>query len=563
MPLVESDPLLHVFVDVRPPVYECQATDVADVDETPRPAINPDGPDAPFWWAGPILTFALSHRQLGYLTGLDGKCLVYASDASGADAPMFALKGLAESLRDFGVRLKVVHRFASEALGPGGNIGRSFLMLNHTPEILFTDMCTRKHIGSDFISGKKVPTPRAQIYVAGWVCVDSCSFNRSAKPLDLQVTTESGSSSKTLEASLFYVRTFRPALTILEHLYRVNTVEMVVRELRKIDGFAVEAFVISTQDFGMLTTRARLFIIAVDLKQCSLRSPIASRVHTLDACARCMPKFTLADFNDERAQQLVERMPAQVFDERGVPEAHHAVRTTLRLKHNLDVPTPSEMAAPPDGSPGQAACLPSREQDLINFHQWILRKVMGLDPMVHYFLWDISNNIEYQFSKHLSKVGVCPCFLTIHKIWPTKAQELVNGVQKMRIMGFPKTIVNAGAVEYGGKLHDACITDHGFHHLAGNTIAVSILGALFATALAEIDFERTRGPPGMKDNSSETAIVVGAMSATSTFYGGDKTFDKAANIKRYGFDPHTIDADPQLKNKRRRKVSMVVLVACG
>mmetsp|Transcript_80113 Transcript_80113/g.248625 ORF Transcript_80113/g.248625 Transcript_80113/m.248625 type:complete len:529 (+) Transcript_80113:55-1641(+) len=511
----------------------------------PGPAVD-DG-----WWSRPIL-YSMSPRQLENLRSLHGATCSYGSDASGADAPMMALRGLRYDLRDtYGIQIDVDHQFASEAPGAEGNLGRSFLLLNHKPRALFTDVCARRHSGFDLLTATEMTTVKVDIYVAEWVCVDICSYNRSAKPLGMRLADSSGMTSNTLHASLQYIKSYSPKVTILQHLYRVNTVKQVLRELRSTPGFAVEAFVANASDFNMLTSRVRLFVVALDLRQCALRTPMSEWTETLNGIARMMPRFDIADLEDDVSRRLMEDSDnhVQPFVESKLPSLHQANRETLRMMNNLDVPTGEDMASSSWGSPGRAATLPPREQDVINFHVWLAREVVLRDPAKYNFLWGISNIIEYTCSKSLQNVGLCPCFLTSHRIWSTRGQRLVSGLGKMRIMGFPKHVEVQGEVQYLGASHQVALSDGAVHLLAGNTIAIPVIAALLGLVLAEVDFGSCRGPPGPKDNVSEDAFVIGAM------HSAPVTDNVNPDFFHLGVDVTTVTAHPMVKvaAKKRRK----------
>ena len=79
--------------------------------------------------------------------------LKIASDCSGTDAPVFALRK-SKYIIKHGVAIK--HKWASD-ISPAA---RTFIEMNHEPQRIFDDMCTRKH-------GK---LPRVDIYFNGFPC---------------------------------------------------------------------------------------------------------------------------------------------------------------------------------------------------------------------------------------------------------------------------------------------------------------------------------------------------------------------------------------------------------
>jgi hypothetical protein len=103
--------------------------------------VHPDDVDTPPWhaeWTVPMVNI-LSNIPGNTLGFLDNVVLDYAGDCSGAEAPLWALNGILETLRNLsGINVTARHMFSSEH--PKNQAAKTFLQLNHKPMHLFNDM---------------------------------------------------------------------------------------------------------------------------------------------------------------------------------------------------------------------------------------------------------------------------------------------------------------------------------------------------------------------------------------------------------------------------------------
>ena len=150
----------------------------------------------------------------------------YGDDCSGAKAPYEALCQLVTRLCHEGIAsVPIEDMFASECPGPDGDGPRAFIEAHLSPEIMFdtvhrgTDAC-----GMNLRTGKCVLIPtNIIVYCAGWVCRDVSTMNCHRRPLlpgyhRKVVAGKARASSQTLDSSMQYIKTFRPAIALLENI---------------------------------------------------------------------------------------------------------------------------------------------------------------------------------------------------------------------------------------------------------------------------------------------------------------------------------------------------------
>ena len=128
-------------------------------------------------------------------------------------------------------------------------------------------MTTRRRKGKNHYTEQWVETPtNLQYYVSGFTCVDQSAENRtSLKPLQLQVTKESGSSTRTFLASLAYIRAYSPDRFVLENPYRHHTVETVRKCIQDLHNYLVVIFVVNSKSCGVPCSRPRMYVVGVNV----------------------------------------------------------------------------------------------------------------------------------------------------------------------------------------------------------------------------------------------------------------------------------------------------------
>ena len=137
---------------------------------------------------------------------------------------------------------------------------------------MFRDMTKRGANGYCDYAGQHVDTPSCDIYFAGTECKDVAHSNRFPKKLDLE--HGEGRSSKTLKASLNYIARFQPAIVVLEDSYKKQVIEVMQREMRKLNIYDFEVFRLDPSSFKLKQTRRRAIACGVNLRKVLLRSPI-------------------------------------------------------------------------------------------------------------------------------------------------------------------------------------------------------------------------------------------------------------------------------------------------
>ena len=217
------------------------------------------------WWTDAIVGVVDVDSAEHMRTTLAGMTLSYASDCTGSNGAIFALHGLAEAFAEnFGVNFSIDHAFASEIDASEGDSARAFIQANHPPRIMFRDMVKRGAKGHCDYAGQQVETPGCDIYFAGTECKDVASSNRYPKKLDLE--HGEGRSSTTLRASLQYIARFQPAVVLLEDSYKKEVIEVMQREMRKMNVYDFVVFRMDPASFKLKQTRRRAIACGVNLK---------------------------------------------------------------------------------------------------------------------------------------------------------------------------------------------------------------------------------------------------------------------------------------------------------
>ena len=159
--------------------------------------------------------------------------ITVGTDATGANAPIFAFLGLLQELSLRKIHIRVAVPFSSEAPGPHGDPPRSFQLRNHPAQTCHVDMCKRHRTAHDAWTDARVPLVQVRLYIAGFECHDFCSHNRWRKALDITSLSEPlsdgvGESTKTLYAALQYDYNYPSAVTVIQNTYKKLTVKFLL-----------------------------------------------------------------------------------------------------------------------------------------------------------------------------------------------------------------------------------------------------------------------------------------------------------------------------------------------
>ena len=132
---------------------------------------------------------------------------------------------------------------------------------------MFDDMTTRGHEGKHHYTAQLVETPKnLQWYVSGFTCVDQSAENRtSQKPLQLHVTEDSGSSTRTLLASFAYIRNYSPDRFVLENPHRRHTVQTIRSCIKDLHNYLVVMFVVNSKSCGAPCSRPRMYVVGINV----------------------------------------------------------------------------------------------------------------------------------------------------------------------------------------------------------------------------------------------------------------------------------------------------------
>ncbi|CAK0795039.1 unnamed protein product [Prorocentrum cordatum] len=420
--------------------------------------------------------------------------LTYGSDATGANAPFEALRCIRKAMqtREADASFGVHHEFASEDPSKKGDSKRAFILANGPePDVLFADMCARGATGVT-IDGGRFSSKSVNIYVAGFECHDLCALNRHAKPLDIE-DADAGSSSQTLKASFEYIERRAPSVVILENLNRKNTVKVILQYFAdNFPHYEIDAFALDNLQFGLPSSRERLYVVAVNLEKVTLFKKILdwegdlnNMVAELTHDRFGVETFFFEDDHPE-VQRLFEHLVC-VSEGRHFKKAskdtewaieHDEVRRTLRSVHLLDVPDDTAAWYRSTGDDAWFNLLQVRQQDMLSLHAWVAKEVLNIDISSVLFIWDLTVSMAYPQDKDLSKAGRMPCVLRHHDYWLSTKRRLVCGAELLSLQGFAHNVCLGG-------LTNAELSD-----LAGNTMGVPVVGSLLACLLANAKFEQ-------------------------------------------------------------------------
>jgi site-specific DNA-cytosine methylase len=349
--------------------------------------------------------------------------------------------------RGYGVEIKSRYISGSEAPGAAGEAARKFLLLNHKPEIMCTDMCnrTREGRGFDHYSKQWLRPDAPDDYAAGFECKDITMANTAnPKALDETLTPTSGRSTRTLHASLEFIMLFLPPAVLLENVWRPGIIPIIRRLFKlKLPMYACCVFAVDSINFGVGTCRKRTIIIGVNLSKATIVRPMTAWGRTLRSIAAKMraaqpptDSYLLPDTHIE-----VTSLASAMVD-RGRPWAksrqrHSAVRARLARVLKAKIPPPRGLPPMEDGTNSEwLQKLTRRSRDVLFLHILIAVRLLGTSPRKHSLVWDLHTNINFTRYKNVFMAGVVPTIQCSHVYWHTARQRVLTGLELLFRQGF-------------------------------------------------------------------------------------------------------------------------------
>ena len=425
-----------------------------------------------------------------WLSRQAGVSIRYANDCTGANAPLFALQELSNSLEDVaGQGLAITHAFSSEIGGPEGDPARAFLRANDEPEVLFRDMTKRSDVGWCDIAQTWRTVEGCDIYFAGTECKDASSANRW--PVEIDLESSSGRTSITMAASFDYVRKEEPPIVMLEEVWNTALIHIMQNNMRSIGKYDFEVFGACPSAWKRRQTRRRIIGIGVNLRKATLRKPVAKWLPFVQAVCDAMVEEDLDCFLLQDDDEYLEEVKVEMCCRRhgssnddNWHNLHASNRSALRILHCLDVPEPLQLREEMRQiyTLGSLYLTP-REEDYFNLHAWILREVCGHSGRDDHYMWDVSVSDMYPANKNPERCGTAPCFLCNHIVVDTKKDRPIFGKEKLFIHGFPRHVKTGG------------LDDQQLGQLAGNTVTIEVVGTFLAAALLHVRFHAPHGSP--------------------------------------------------------------------
>lgn len=433
--------------------------------------------------------------------------ITYGSDCSGIDSPRWALSQLVEALQvRHRKKLKLVYEFASEAPGKEGLWQKRLLLLNDPPpRILYDDMLARgEEEGPDFVNGGHCEVPRVQWYTGGFECQDLSNLNVSRKSLSLNITEESGMSSRTLSQSLKYIKSKRPAFVVLENVSKKKTGEIVCAELTQM-GYICCCLFANSSSYGVPQSRSRLYVAAVCADQVHVEHGPLQWIQWLQEISTraVAPPFSsymlpnddglvqnfLADRqkHPKTQQEIIESL------EKGASwpkcfEKHQEARSCIQTMLGKKVPSCRQLFKKYANE--WSKTLPAREQDVLYLHLFVLEQHRGRPDFP--VIWDLTHNVTFAAWKEEQYEEKLPCLLRKHRYYHCGQQRLILGCELLRGQGFPKSIKTSGRVvaardpDFSDPDHNTVcdVPDAQLNSIAGNTISVPVVGSIMACMMA-------------------------------------------------------------------------------
>lgn len=198
--------------------------------------------------------------ELRWVNGLTDRLRV-ATDCSGLDAPIFALRALG---------LKHKHVFCSDI----DSAALRFLAQNSDAETTFTDISKRDVAFA----------AECDLYVAGFPCQSFSNMNCQKKSSDAR--------KELWRHCLEYIRSKRPSAFVLENVRALLTVDSgeiwrsISTALDELEGYHWEHKIIDAKEQGSPQSRARLYVVGAregqDLFNVAFPEPIPLEVSCMD-----------------------------------------------------------------------------------------------------------------------------------------------------------------------------------------------------------------------------------------------------------------------------------------
>ncbi len=183
---------------------------------------------------------SLRSRLLQVFRAMVVKCRV-ATDCSGTDAPLYALEACS-LVR--GGRLRIAHRWSSD----NNETARQFIMANHAPETLLSDMVSRAHS----------ELRKLDLYFVGFPCQAFSALGRQRGLKDPR--------AKTYRAVIATLRECRIRAFVLENVANLvghdkgRALRKILRDLETAGpGYKVVWRVYRSSDFGLPQRRSRIY----------------------------------------------------------------------------------------------------------------------------------------------------------------------------------------------------------------------------------------------------------------------------------------------------------------
>lgn len=292
------------------------------------------------------------------------------------------------------------------------------------------------------------------------------------------------------------------------------------------------SFVINSRSL-IPASRTRIYIIGVNLKKVTVSQPMSTWHAQITEAVRRVAKhrqdidvYLLKDDSDQLQSYLTE-MEVQRRDLWDNPEEvhgkswkrcfdkHQRVRQAMARLHDMHIPSCTEFCTRPR-TPRWALCLTPRSWDLVSMHAFVATHPRGLnvsdsDFKARKYIWDTSNNVDFERKKHPNTCGVAPCFLLSHDYWLTWKERPITGFEILLTQGFPPTMVTSWRPPSDGPgdgddlerdvardklLHKLDLpghqlSDRRLRMLGGNTQSVPIMGILLGVVLANVQWNPT------------------------------------------------------------------------
>ena len=429
--------------------------------------------------------------------------VVYGSDASGVDAPLFALRDISEELSKHDIKLAVDSVFASEH--PGNFAAQRFLKQNHKPKVLYIDMFARNHAGGIDDIGARVPLPEpftVGMYTAGTDCTSITSANRQSEQIRFDWSAiDSG--NKSTRAMLQSIRTLRAlqAITFLfENVKQLDAGALIKFLRRNLPGYCICAHRSNAADMGTSSERDRWCVVGA--RKEAIVIPVSLWPHMIDACSTCR---VARDPTDLLLSAESPEVGAEFTRKTNRTNGHLQVEGTCKwmTEHKrIDAALrPRELksgADRMDTSP-MALASPIKVADAAAWFRALSPRLRGLASLCarwvdddhvkypppprgeYYYFFDVDAPATHA---RLLYPGISPVLLRRHyvvvilKSLGKRAVVLRHllGLEHLFLLGIPRGI------------NVSRITDYQLRSLAGNSMAVPWLVAVLSVLVASVDF---------------------------------------------------------------------------